>query len=463
MLATAHSPRRLAALVVGLAVSLPGLAGVEAAGASVPAAAKHRAHKVTPRQAVKARNARHRARVCRRAAHPARCARTNLSRMGRDRSAPAVRFVAPTPAAGTEVRPHAAVGCRAKATDDRKISKVVFFVDQAPVATDRVAPYQCHIPQRRLTAGSHRLQAAAYDAAGHMRTVRVAFRVAQAVNPVASASAAGSNSASLAQVATDRTGWDRGDTWSDSFESDSFDRWSWWGQGDSSYAHRNVIDCRAEGVPVLGGDHVARFETTPDDIANGRYHAKVYKDFGTNLDTPQSRPPADVSGTYSAWYYVPTNYRVSGDDWVNVFQFKEQYRTTPGHAPSDPLWWVEFVSPTWAKSMADAWGTSAPTASRPDAPVAFVNYSRPNWKTADSYVTVPLGRWFEIKAVVHQGQSTDFYMDGKLLKHATASQYPVSPFHGAASSKWIFGVGNYSDAATGPLYVDRAAYSPAAG
>src|SRR4051794_9021912 len=132
------------------------------------------------------------------------------------------------------------------------------------------------------------------------------------------------DSTRLDAAARDETGWNRGAAWSDSFESGDFSGWSWWGQGqDDLYGHRSVADCQDDGVPPLGGEHVARFETTPDDIAHGRYHAKLYRGFGTHLGYLDSRPPADVSGVYASWFYFPETYRIPPRSWASIFQFKE--------------------------------------------------------------------------------------------------------------------------------------------
>jgi beta-glucanase (GH16 family) len=164
-----------------------------------------------------------------------------------------------------------------------------------------------------------------------------------------------------------------------------------------------------------------------------------------------------VSGVYSSWYYLPENYSVPGDSWVNIFQFKEQYRT-PAGGHSDPLWWVQLGGAAWASSMSQAYGEGA-IGGRPDAPVAFIDYWYNNWRETRKFVPVPLGRWFELKAVLRQNDRIDFFIDGKPLDTAKASTYPVSPFHGDQSMEWIFGVGNYSTAANGPLYADRVSYT----
>ncbi len=247
--------------------------------------------------------------------------------------------------------------------------------------------------------------------------------------------------------------------WQDSFESADFRGWGWHGQGDPTWGHIAVGRPGTWGVPPLDGRRVARFEITPGDVAAGRFHAKLYEVSAVGSGRSE-RPPADVSGTYSAWYYLPANYRVPGSSWVNVFQFKEKYRAPDGEERSDPLWWVQLGRLAWARRQAAALRVAPPAGIRPDRPVAFLNRWRNRWTAPRRFLTLPLGRWFELKAVVRQRRSITFSLDGRVLDVAHASEYPVSPFHGRDSREWIWGVGNYSTGANGPLYVDAATISP---
>jgi hypothetical protein len=175
-------------------------------------------------------------------------------------------------------------------------------------------------------------------------------------------------------------------------------------------------------------------QVTSDDAANGRIHAKLYEGFGSG-----GRPPADVSGTYSAWYYIPSDYSIPSGKAANIFQFKEKY---DDH--SDPLWWVQLSTGSWAKSLGGAkWVGAKPT--RADQPVALLNYWGNDWSRPITFQTVPLDRWFQITAVLRQKNRIDFTIDGQPFDTATAATYPVSPFH-SNSQEWTFGVGNYTDA-----------------
>jgi hypothetical protein len=427
---TANSPiaRRVLALLATALLS-----------SAILSASAHAAH--APRHHKAARHhVRHRAGAC-----GARAARHRSRRVeGRHRRAvcaraasivPVVRFVTPVPQA--DVPADGVLRARVKVHSPSPVDYVAFRIDGKLAKTDRTHVFSYACRADTLLRGAHRVRAVAVDAAGHHRSDAVTVDV-------------------TAPAGAD-TAWAQGRTWASSFETGDFTEWSWWGQGDSSYAHRAVIDPRTEGVPRLGGDHVARFETTPDDIANGRVHAKLYRGFGTNFGQPDSRSPADVSGTYSAWYYIPETYRVPDHTYVNMFQFKEEYQTASGKA-SDPLWWVQLGPVHWADGMSQGYGGPAITG-RSDAPVAFLNYWNSSWGARRNFVPLPLGRWFKLKAVVHQGSRIDFSIDGQPLDTARASTYPVSPFHGADSLAWTFGIGNYSTGANGPMYADRVSYT----
>lgn len=254
----------------------------------------------------------------------------------------------------------------------------------------------------------------------------------------------------------------------DSFESGNFDAGGWYyGQDESDYGHVAVVDPANESPPVprYDGTKVARFEVTPADLAAGRYHAKIYKMFGSDIGNADARPPEDVSGTYSAWYFLPAAYSVPSGTWVNIFQFKEQYATSSSPTgTSDPLWWLQLADCTFGQGQAPYYNTPPPQCNRSDQPVVFMAHWGGGWNgdpaTRRTFATVPLGRWFQVKAVLHQSDRIDFYVDGNLLSTALASEYPVSPSHGSDSRWWIWGVGNYSTGINGPLYIDQASYTP---
>jgi hypothetical protein len=251
--------------------------------------------------------------------------------------------------------------------------------------------------------------------------------------------------------------------WQSDFSAGNFSGWSWWGQGQRSiWGHISVVTPASVGVPKLSGRYIARFQTTRADLVHGRLNAKLYKWF--DVQTPDGqRPPSDVSGNYSASYYLPKGFAMrSTKTWINMFQFKEQYQPADGPSRSDPLWWVQIGKASWAKGYPGA-SWVGPKPSRPDAPVLFLNHWNNGWHHQVVFAAAPVGRWFQIMAALHQDDRIDFYLDGHGFARADASEYPVSPFH-ARSQSWIFGVGDYGDANAGPLYVGRASFStPAVG
>jgi hypothetical protein len=256
-----------------------------------------------------------------------------------------------------------------------------------------------------------------------------------------------------------------GPAWSSDFSSGNFHQWSWWGQGQQSIWGRiGVVRAPGVGVPELRKGHrnIARMTVTSSGLRVGKINAKLYKGFGYYRNGV-AHEPSNVSGTYSAWYYIPSSFKIrSTDEWSNIFQFKEQYALPGGGSQSDPLWWVELNSAAWGWSMAGAkW--VGPQPQDPDQPVAVLNRWCNDWKRQVVLEAVPLNRWFKISAALTQGKRISFSIDGRHFDTAYASQYPVSPFH-AGGQEWIFGVGNYSIAPDTTLYVGQASYraTPAA-
>lgn len=229
--------------------------------------------------------------------------------------------------------------------------------------------------------------------------------------------------------------------WSSSFETGDMSEWSYWGQAESSvWGHLAVLDPLLSGVPRDAGRLAARFETTPLDIATGHVQAKVSKWF----DRPR-RGSWDVSGRYCASYFFPRGYHAVPASADMVFEFKQEWVDGSGFH-QDPMWWVEI-------DAAREWSLAA---SRPDAPVAVLYHLYP--RPPVQPVVLPLGRWTTICARVRQKRSVTLEIDGATVQVGTARQYPVGPERKAR--RWILGVGNYSRAANGPLWVDAVSYRP---
>jgi hypothetical protein len=249
--------------------------------------------------------------------------------------------------------------------------------------------------------------------------------------------------------------------WSNDFSSGNFCQWTWWGQGQQSiWGDTSVVTAASAGIPQLsgGGPNVARMTVSAADVDAGSINAKLYEGFGHYDSKGVEHLPASVSGTYSAWYYIPSSYKIEPNTWANIFQFKEEYVQPDGSFQSDPLWWIQLASASWAKTMPGAtWVGAVPT--DPDAPVAVLNRWCNDWTRHVVLEAVPLNKWFNISALLTQGQSLQFSIAGQPFDTALASQYPVSPFH-STGTEWIFGVGNYSTAPNTTLYVGAASYTP---
>jgi hypothetical protein len=250
--------------------------------------------------------------------------------------------------------------------------------------------------------------------------------------------------------------------WSADFSTGNFRQWSWWGQGQSSiWGDIAVVNPTRVHIPALNSSdlHVAAMTVTPRGPADGKINAKLYKFFDTVNRSGVEHSPTNVSGTYSASYFIPSGFQVPRGDWSNIFQFKEQYPRADGENHSDPQWWLELANGAWSKTYSTAkWLTPKPTS--PNQPVAVLNYWGNHWTRRVVFYTIPLNQWFQISAVVRQDRSIQFFINGRHFDTALQSQYHTGPFH-AHSQAWFFGAGNYSTAPGNTLYLGGASYTPA--
>jgi hypothetical protein len=121
-----------------------------------------------------------------------------------------------------------------------------------------------------------------------------------------------------------------------------------------------------------------------------------------------------------------------------LLQFKEE-GTLNGKWQQNPSWWLNM-------SAADAHGPGG------SEPILFVNY----WNSPDdNYVPItvkaPLGRWFEVKAELHEDDRIDWFLDGRKFDTSRDSTFEVGRFLDK-SDGWVFGIGHYGG--VGKLYVD---------
>jgi hypothetical protein len=233
--------------------------------------------------------------------------------------------------------------------------------------------------------------------------------------------------------------------WRSGFEGGSLSEWSFFGQGQEQlWGHVAVVDPVRYGVPRRQGARVVRFETTPGDVRRGSVHAKLYKFFKVRH---RGHRRTNVSGTYSAWYYFPRGYHIRPRTADMVLEFKDEY-TDGGGWHQDPTWWIEI-------DAASEWQFGGV---RPDAPVAVLYHLDP--RPPVTPVLVPRGRWFKIRIRLRQGRRIDVWLAGRHIATGYQREYPVGLRRGRHTLQWILGVGNYSQDADGPLYVDDVAYRP---
>jgi hypothetical protein len=201
---------------------------------------------------------------------------------------------------------------------------------------------------------------------------------------------------------------------------------------------------------------VARFAVRRSDAARSRprFHAKLYRPFFAGGESEQqvgqhgTRPPADVSGVYRAWFLLPRGFTIPRGAWRNVMQFKERYwdGREPGYR-SDPSWYLVL------------------TAGRGGIVAGVRHWSDGEVRGFGRSVSFPRGRWVRVEAVVEQARYIDWYIDGRRIARGTERQERVGPIHGPRSLAWEFVVGNYAGAGhsgawanrvSRPLYIARA-------
>ncbi len=231
----------------------------------------------------------------------------------------------------------------------------------------------------------------------------------------------------------------------DGFESGDFRGWSFVQaldprQGPGQPGNR-IGTAETLGVAPHSGRYAARFERP--GWADERPHAKIYKEWssiGKRDEFGRRIAPlpngGDPSGTYRAWFLLPPDYEADRS-WVNLFQFKEQGRHD-GSWRQDPSWWLNIAP-------ASRWGGEG------SRPVVFVNHWANDWGYTPRTMPLPLGRWFEVRAELHEGDQIEWYVDGELLDVSRHETYPVGRFF-ERSEGWVFGVGHYYG--IGHLYVD---------
>jgi hypothetical protein len=196
------------------------------------------------------------------------------------------------------------------------------------------------------------------------------------------------------------------------------------------------------GIKSHGGKYVAHFERPPGSPEN----SKIFKEWSNDgkLDQfhrleEQLPDGGNPEGIYKVWYYLPADYQHTNRSWTNLLQFKEE-GINNGRWEQSPSWWLNM-------SAANAHGGVG------NDPILFVNYWVADIDPSYDPVTVkvPLGRWFEIKAELHENDRIDWFLDGRKFDTSLDSTYDVGRFYDK-SDGWVFGIGHYGG--LGRLYVD---------
>lgn len=250
--------------------------------------------------------------------------------------------------------------------------------------------------------------------------------------------------------------------WDSTFEGGNFSEWSTWGAHDSRYAGHDAVTAQEAGIPPLAGDYVAEFSVDRQQVDRGSIHSKLMKEWVLPSVTKRDdssraigRLPDDSpAGTYRASFFFPSDYRREltrpYNEWTNIFQFKQGYREA-GAYKQDPQFWIDV--------SAAGQHAHAPSGLDTDTPVLHVN----NWRTDyDNYrpslYTVPLGRWFEIRADLYPGDRIEWYVDGEHFETSFSTSSKKIGFSEPQAEGWVFGIGHYDG--IGRLWADGAAFTP---
>jgi hypothetical protein len=201
------------------------------------------------------------------------------------------------------------------------------------------------------------------------------------------------------------------------------------------------VSAAAEGLPrgPWGGDHVFRWRKPAGDPSvyqklNRTFTKDNWPNGSPGPKVPNTGSPADVSGIYSVWQYIPSaRFHLNpGHGWVLPVQFKENYTDATGGFRQDPLWRVgcnNFSGPTMC-SM-----------SPHNSPKFALSSYQDRWVKWEFRV------YQGAKDKTGHGGRIELYADNKLLDTGYESQFhvgsgalaPLSRTHG-----WVWVVGQYT-------------------
>jgi hypothetical protein len=200
------------------------------------------------------------------------------------------------------------------------------------------------------------------------------------------------------------------------------------------------VSAAAEGLPAgpWGGDHVFRWRKPAGD---SNVYQKLNRTFtkdnwtsGSPGPTPNTGSPANVSGVYTVWQYLPSaRFRLNPrHGWVYLSEFKENYNDSGGA-------WLQ--GPTWGLGCNNFSGATMCTLT-PNSSAKF---------GLSSY----MDRWVKWEYRVYQGAKDttghggriELWADDKLLDTGYESRQHVgsaafSPL--SRTRSWVWIVGQYT-------------------
>ena len=200
------------------------------------------------------------------------------------------------------------------------------------------------------------------------------------------------------------------------------------------------VTTAAEGLPSTpwGSDRVFRWRKPAGDP---NVYQKLNRTFtkdnwpgGSGPNVPNTGSPADVSGIYTVWQYIPSaRFRLNpGHGWVLLTQFKENYTDSSGRWRQDPLWRVgcnNFSGPI-----------TCSLSPRGSKTFALGQYT-------DRWVKWEYRLYQGAKDRTGRGGRIELWADGKLLDTGYESQFHVGSAALAPLSRahaWVWIVGQYS-------------------
>lgn len=202
----------------------------------------------------------------------------------------------------------------------------------------------------------------------------------------------------------------------------------------------------AENLSSHGGHDFVTFATTTAAINAGKPFSKVGKEWlfpgGAAKNDIFGRPlqavsPSGIDGSYSAWFFIPSNYQST--DWTIIFQFET---TEQSPYKQDTQWWVNLRAGQTSK------------------PLLHVDNAAAGVHNPANDVAAPLGRWFQIRADVYEGVGIAWYLDGVFWQSSSHATWPIGRDSDGVGTPqtFAFGVGHYGG--VGRLYTDDAVFTP---